>query len=339
MSDDLQERIRGRLHEDEPRLGPVSARPRRRGRPWRRSSPTSPHCGRNSCATTASRSTRRPAGGRARPPGRAWSTATPAAMPEANASAPAPPSSGGARPRGASASGFDSRMYVCPPSGVSSRVALERRGQIDGRRDRARAASGRRVPREPRASRTSCVLRGAVWHHSRVKTPASPVVLAATLTAFPLAAQAPTPSKPDVGQGLKRERERLANYQWRLRTEMKIDGDLRMSRIENVHLGPDGELVKKIVKFDKSPAPTPFPENDPRARACRPPDELGGGRPLRAGAGAHAVLRAPLAGARRGVGRSGPSCCRRTPIAPGSCGCTAAASDGRWTTPCSTSTR
>jgi len=95
--------------------------------------------------------------------------------------------------------------------------------------------------------------------------------LAATLTVFPLVAQAPTPSKPDVGEGLKRERERLANYQWRLRTEMKIDGVPRVSRIENVHLGPSGELVKKIVKFDKSMAPTPFPENDPRARLAAPP--------------------------------------------------------------------
>ena len=92
------------------------------------------------------------------------------------------------------------------------------------------------------------------------------LVLAATLIAFPLAAQAPAPSKPHVGEGLKRERERLANFQWRLKTEMKIDGVLRVSRTENVHLGPSGELVKKIVKFDKSVAPTPFPENDPRAR-------------------------------------------------------------------------
>jgi hypothetical protein len=94
---------------------------------------------------------------------------------------------------------------------------------------------------------------------------------AATLTAFPLAAQAPAPSKPDVGKGLQIERERLAAYQWRLKTEMKVDGVLRVSRTENVHLGPNGELVKKIVKFDKSIAPTPFPANDPRARLAPPP--------------------------------------------------------------------
>ena len=96
------------------------------------------------------------------------------------------------------------------------------------------------------------------------------LVWIATLTAFPLAAQVPAPSKPDVGEGLKRERERLASFQWRLRTEMKVDGVLRVSRTENVHLGPNGELVKKIVKFEKAKEPTPFPGNDPRARLVAP---------------------------------------------------------------------
>ncbi len=96
------------------------------------------------------------------------------------------------------------------------------------------------------------------------------LVWMATLTAFPVAAQVPAPSKPDVGEGLKRERERLANFQWRLRTEMKVDGVLRVSRTENVHLGPNGELVKKIVKFEKAKEPTPFPQNDPRARLAAP---------------------------------------------------------------------
>ena len=92
----------------------------------------------------------------------------------------------------------------------------------------------------------------------------------ATLIALPLAAQDPTPSKLDVGPGLKRERERLSNYQWRLKTEMKVDGTTRMFKIEDVHLGPDGGLVKKTVKFDKPAEPTPFPENDPRARVYAP---------------------------------------------------------------------
>lgn len=93
---------------------------------------------------------------------------------------------------------------------------------------------------------------------------------AVTLTAFRLAAQAPTPAKPDVGEGLKIERERLANYQWRMKTEMTVDGISRVTRVESVHLGPSGELVKKIVRFDKAPEPTPFPANDPRARHALP---------------------------------------------------------------------
>jgi hypothetical protein len=105
----------------------------------------------------------------------------------------------------------------------------------------------------------------------RVKRLRTPAFLLATLTAIPLAAQAPDPAKPDVGQGLQRERARLANYQWRLKTEMKIDGTTRMSKVEDVHLGPDGGLVKKIVRYDKSAQPTPYPENDPRARVYAPP--------------------------------------------------------------------
>ncbi|HEY3348811.1 MAG TPA: hypothetical protein VGM13_03490 [Thermoanaerobaculia bacterium] len=92
----------------------------------------------------------------------------------------------------------------------------------------------------------------------------------ATLIALPLAAQDPTPSKLDVGPGLRRERERLSNYQWRLKTEMKVDGTVRMLKVEDVHLGPDGGLVKKMVKFDKPTEPTPFAENDPRARVYAP---------------------------------------------------------------------
>ena len=81
----------------------------------------------------------------------------------------------------------------------------------------------------------------------RVNRPLASAFVLVTLTAPPLLAQDPEPSKPDVGQGLKRERERLANYQWRLKTEMRVDGAVRMSKLEDVHLGPDGGLVKRIV--------------------------------------------------------------------------------------------
>ncbi len=109
-----------------------------------------------------------------------------------------------------------------------------------------------------------------MWHHARVMRLRTSAFFLATLTALPLAAQDPTPSKLDVGPGLKRERERLSNYQWRLRTEMKVDGTIRMLKVEDVHLGPDGGLVKKTVKFDKPAEPTPFAENDPRARVYAP---------------------------------------------------------------------
>ena len=92
----------------------------------------------------------------------------------------------------------------------------------------------------------------------RVKRPLASAIVLATLSAPPLLAQDPVPSKPDVGQGLKRERERLAGYQWRLKTEMRVDGAVRMAKTEDVHLGPDGGLVQRIVKFDQSAPPTPY---------------------------------------------------------------------------------
>ena len=104
----------------------------------------------------------------------------------------------------------------------------------------------------------------------RVTRPLASALLLATLSATPLGAQGPVPSKPDVGQGLQRERARLSNYQWRLKTEMKVDGAIRLSKVEDVHLGPDGGLVKKIVRFDKAAEPTPFAENDPRRRVYAP---------------------------------------------------------------------
>lgn len=104
----------------------------------------------------------------------------------------------------------------------------------------------------------------------RVRRPPASALVLATLSAMPLGAQGPAPSKPDVGQGLQRERARLANYQWRLRTEMKVDGAIRLSKVEDVHLGPDGGLVKKIVRFEKAAEPTPFAENDPRRRLYEP---------------------------------------------------------------------
>ena len=82
----------------------------------------------------------------------------------------------------------------------------------------------------------------------------------------------PSPTvRPDVASGLETGREELARYQWRLRTEMKVDGVSRLTKLEDVHLGPDGGLVtKKTVKYDKRPEPTPFPGHDPRSYGQHP---------------------------------------------------------------------
>jgi hypothetical protein len=52
---------------------------------------------------------------------------------------------------------------------------------------------------------------------------------------------------------------------------MKVDDALRLTKVEDVHLGPDGGLAtKKTVRYDKRPEPTPFPSNDPRSHSQRP---------------------------------------------------------------------
>jgi len=81
----------------------------------------------------------------------------------------------------------------------------------------------------------------------------------------------PPTARPDLASGLESGRKGLARYQWRLRTEMKVDGVSRLTKLEDVHLGPDGGLVtKKTVKYDRRPEPTPYPRNDPRADQQRP---------------------------------------------------------------------
>jgi hypothetical protein len=90
---------------------------------------------------------------------------------------------------------------------------------------------------------------------------------AATATAFQ------DLDKGKIGEGVRREKERLAGYQWRLRTEMNVDGVLRLQRVDDVHLGPGGELVRKSVRYEKRPAPTPLPDNDPRARRYHAPTD------------------------------------------------------------------
>ena len=83
------------------------------------------------------------------------------------------------------------------------------------------------------------------------------------------------PAPPDVAAGVTKGREQLAKYQWRLKTEMKVDGVSRMLKAEDVHLGPDGKIVmQKTVRFERKPQPTPLPYHDPRAGRPSPPDEV-----------------------------------------------------------------
>lgn len=99
-------------------------------------------------------------------------------------------------------------------------------------------------------------------------------LLALALAVAP-AVEPPPTAGPDLASGLESGRKGLALYQWRLRTEMKVDGVSRLTKLEDVHLGPDGGLVtKKTVKYDRRPEPTPFPRNDPRADRQRPLTQL-----------------------------------------------------------------
>lgn len=95
--------------------------------------------------------------------------------------------------------------------------------------------------------------------------------LALALAGAPVDAPPSPTAIPDVASGLETGREGLARYQWRLRTEMRVDDVLRVTKVEDVHLGPDGGLVtKKTVRYEKRPDPKPLPPNDPRAALQRP---------------------------------------------------------------------
>ncbi len=83
--------------------------------------------------------------------------------------------------------------------------------------------------------------------------------------------QEPSPTPASVGEDLKRERELLSNYRWRLKTEMRVDGLLRITRLEDVNLGPEGGFRKRLVRFERAPEPTPVPYGDPRAGLAAPP--------------------------------------------------------------------
>jgi hypothetical protein len=93
---------------------------------------------------------------------------------------------------------------------------------------------------------------------------------AAAVLGMGAAADAPPPDEPPpqpkaVADDFRRERQLLAGWQWRMKTEMTVDGVPRVSRVEEAHLSPEGGLVKRLVRFDRAPGPTPVPYGDPRA--------------------------------------------------------------------------
>lgn len=111
-----------------------------------------------------------------------------------------------------------------------------------------------------------------MWHHVGVRL----VLLGLALVLNPLPSkpgQADEPPKPKVGEGLQRERDLLSQYQWRLKTEMKVDDHLRLMKLEEVHLGPDGKAVRRTLRYERKPTPTPVPFGDPRAPFENPTTE------------------------------------------------------------------
>jgi hypothetical protein len=83
--------------------------------------------------------------------------------------------------------------------------------------------------------------------------------------------QEQAPGQKSAGEDVRKERERLANYRWRLKTDMKVDGQLRLTRVEDVNLSPSGGFQKRLVRFERAPEPTPVAYSDPRARLASPP--------------------------------------------------------------------
>jgi len=136
---------------------------------------------------------------------------------------------------------------------------------------------GRKAYRSPR---------GSLWKNPRVLATFQPLApLFALALAVASGVEPPPTARPDLASGLESGRKGLARYQWRLRTEMKVDGVSRLTKLEDVHLGPDGGLVtKKTVKYDRRPEPTPYPRNDPRADQQRPLTQVEEERLAEAGA-------------------------------------------------------
>lgn len=67
-------------------------------------------------------------------------------------------------------------------------------------------------------------------------------------------------------------RKNLALFRFRIRTTMSVDGNVRIVKLEEVRVGPDGGLVRdRTLRYERKPLPTPYPYGDPRRGQPDPP--------------------------------------------------------------------
>ncbi|MDL1951031.1 hypothetical protein FBQ97_14625 [Acidobacteria bacterium ACD] len=98
-----------------------------------------------------------------------------------------------------------------------------------------------------------------------------PALLPARLAAAPPGPGGEGAGADDLAASLEKGRATLGQYRFRLRSRMKVDGEPRIEKLEEVHLGPDGDLVReKTLRFERRPAPTPVPFTDPRSGVVVP---------------------------------------------------------------------
>lgn len=131
-----------------------------------------------------------------------------------------------------------------------------------------------------------------MWNNRRVshlRTPAGRPFTAAALllgtfttlwttASAPAAAAAPRdpapPPPPAVVSAVQEFRSGLGLFRWRIKTTMTVDGNVRIVKVEEVRVGPDGNFVReKTLRFERRPVPTPYPYGDPRRSLPDPPSQ------------------------------------------------------------------
>lgn len=105
----------------------------------------------------------------------------------------------------------------------------------------------------------------------------------ATLPASPAASgPAPSPSPRDpapppasaVASAVQDFRYGMGLFRWKIKTTLTVDGNVRIVKVEEVRVGPDGNFVReKTSRFERKPLPTPYPYGDPRRSLPEPPSQ------------------------------------------------------------------